>query len=160
MPPVVFQADSLGETDALGKALAEVLPGGAVVALSGTLGAGKTHLVQAVAAASGVDRRDVTSPTFVLVNEYYGRRPIYHFDAYRVKDDDEFLQLGPEEYFERQGLTFVEWAERVTACLPDERLEIRIAVLGGTSRRFEIAALSERYEEVLERLRQRLTEKN
>ncbi len=132
--------------------MAEALPDGSVVALSGTLGAGKTQLVQAVASASGVDLRDVTSPTFVLINEYRGRRPIYHFDAYRVKDDDEFIDLGPDEYFDGQGLTFVEWAERVERCLPAERLAVRIAVLSGTSRRFEIEAVGPRYEGVVQQL--------
>ena len=148
----VFQADSLADTAALGAALAEALPDGAMISLIGTLGAGKTQLVQAIAATHGVDRESVTSPTFVLVNEYPGRRPIYHFDAYRIKDDDEFLALGPEEYFDSDGLTFVEWADRVPACLPSERLEIRIEVLGDTARRFTIAAIGSRYEPVLERL--------
>ncbi len=152
MPPFVFRSDSLADTAALGAALAEALPDGSVVALSGTLGAGKTQVVQAVAAASGVDPRDVTSPTFVLLNDYHGRRPIYHFDAYRIKDDDEFLQLGPDEYFDGPGLTFIEWAERVERCLPAERLEVRITVLSDTSRRFEIEAVGQRYEEVVRRL--------
>jgi tRNA threonylcarbamoyladenosine biosynthesis protein TsaE len=156
MPALAFQSHSLADTAALGAALAEALPDGSVIALSGTLGAGKTLLVQAVAAASGVNPRDVTSPTFVLINEYRGRRPIYHFDAYRIRDDDEFLQLGPDEYFEGRGLTFVEWAERVAACLPRERLEIRITVLSDTSRRFDIEGIGQRYEEVVARLGQAL----
>jgi tRNA threonylcarbamoyladenosine biosynthesis protein TsaE len=147
-----FRSDSLTDTAALGSALAEVLPDGSVVVLSGTLGAGKTQLVQAVAAASGVNPRDVTSPTFVLINEYRGRRLIYHFDAYRIRDDDEFLQLGPEEYFDAGGLTFIEWAERVENCLPPERLEIRVGVLAETSRRFELTAVGKRYQAVLEQL--------
>ena len=66
-------------------------------------------------------REAATSPTFVLVNEYRGRLPIYHFDAYRLRDEDEFIELGPEEYFESDGVTFVEWADRVADCLPAER---------------------------------------
>ena len=77
-----------------------MLPDGTTVALCGTLGAGKTRLVQAIAEAAGVDRRDVLSPTFVLIQEYHGRRSIYHIDAYRLRDEDEFLALGPEEYFD------------------------------------------------------------
>ena len=89
---LTFTANNEHDTDRLGAALAEVLPPGTVVALIGTLGAGKTRLVQAVAAALGVPPGSVTSPTFVLVNEYTGGRlPIYHFDTYRLKDDDEFL---------------------------------------------------------------------
>jgi tRNA threonylcarbamoyladenosine biosynthesis protein TsaE len=110
-------------------------------------------LVQAIAEAGGVDRRSVVSPTFVLVQEYQGQRPIYHFDAYRLRDEDEFLALGPEEYFEAGGLTLIEWADRVTAELPAERLEIDIDVSGPDSREFQIVALGDRYCEVLERLK-------
>jgi tRNA threonylcarbamoyladenosine biosynthesis protein TsaE len=156
MAHFAFRSDGLADTGALGAALADALPDGSVVALSGTLGAGKTQLVQAVAAATGVNPRDVTSPTFVLINEYHGRRAIYHFDAYRIKDDDEFLQLGPEEYFDGQGLTFVEWAERVADCLPTERLEIQIAVLSDTARRFDVTAVGVGYESVVRRLSEQI----
>src|SRR5207302_9287486 len=118
-------------------ALARVLLPGTVVALIGPLGAGKTRLVQTVATALGVPAGSVTSPTFVLVNEYAGgRMPIYHFDTYRLKDDDEFLNLGPDEYFDSNGITFVEWADRVTRLLPAERLEITLEPTGETQRRF------------------------
>lgn len=156
MATFTYQADDLQGTAALGAALAEVLPPGSVVALQGTLGAGKTQLVQAVAEALGVARRDVTSPTFVLINEYAGRLPIYHFDAYRIRDDDEFLQLGPEEYFEGAGLCLVEWAERVAGCLPAEHLRVRIEVVGEASRRFQIEAVGVRYQPVVARLAARL----
>ena len=114
-----------------------MLPDGTTVALCGTLGAGKTRLVQAIAEAAGVDRREVLSPTFVLIQEYHGRRAVYHIDAYRLRDEDEFLALGPEEYFEGDGLVLVEWADRVDGCLPADRVEIRIEVTGPESRRFE-----------------------
>ena len=120
-----------------------------MIGLCGPLGAGKTRLVRALAEAAGVDPRLVLSPTFVLIHEYQGRLPIYHFDAYRLRDDDEFLQLGPDEYFDGGGWTFVEWADRVAACLPAERLEIRIEPTGITSRGFEITAIGERYEPVI-----------
>jgi tRNA threonylcarbamoyladenosine biosynthesis protein TsaE len=128
------------DTDRLGAALAEVLPPGTVVALIGTLGAGKTRLVQAVAAALGFPCDAVTSPTFVLVNEYrQGRMPIFHFDTYRLKDHDEFIALGPEEYFDSTGITFVEWADRVAGLLPADRVEITIEVTGDYSRQVSIA---------------------
>ena len=118
MPPFIFNAANEAATAALGHALADVLPPGTTVALCGTLGAGKTRLVQAIAEALGVDRRDVVSPTFVLIQEYRGRRTIYHIDAYRLRDEDEFQQLGPDEYFESDGLVLVEWADRVEGSLP------------------------------------------
>jgi len=138
-----FLAKSEEDTRRLGRALAEVLPAGTTVALVGTLGAGKTRLVQAIAEACGVPADTVVSPTFVLCQEYHGRRTVYHMDAYRLRDDDEFLQLGPEEYFESDGITLIEWADRVIDCLPPDRIEIHIKVAGQTSREFEIAALGE-----------------
>jgi len=153
---LIYDAAVETATAVLGVALADVLPNRTVVALFGTLGSGKTRLVQAIAAASGVDRREVVSPTFVLIQEYSGRRPIYHFDAYRLRDEDEFLQLGPEEYFQSEGLTLVEWADRVAGCLPPDRVEIHIEVTGDQSRRFEVVALGDRYADLIGRLRSRL----
>jgi tRNA threonylcarbamoyladenosine biosynthesis protein TsaE len=156
MSPFVFLSTSEADTERLGRALAEALVEGCVVALSGPLGAGKTRLVQAISAASGVDRRDVVSPTFVLVHEYRGTRPIYHLDAYRLADDDEFLQLGADEYFPPPNLVFIEWAERVARCLPADRLEITIVVLEGNGRRFEINARGTRSGRQVDALREKL----
>ncbi|MBX3414831.1 MAG: tRNA (adenosine(37)-N6)-threonylcarbamoyltransferase complex ATPase subunit type 1 TsaE [Pirellulales bacterium] len=151
-PSFTYDVQDQQGTDALGAALAGSLPDGSVVALIGTLGAGKTALVQAVAAAEGVARGVVTSPTFVLVNEYDGARKIYHLDTYRLADDDEFLGLGPEEFFDSAGLTFVEWADRFPACLPAARLEISIEVTGDQARRFCLLAHGSRYEPALAKL--------
>jgi tRNA threonylcarbamoyladenosine biosynthesis protein TsaE len=151
--PIVVETPDEAATVAIGRALAAALPPRSLVALIGPLGAGKTRLVQAVAEAAGVDPRQVISPTFVLIHEYQGRLPIYHFDAYRLRDEDEFLQLGPEEYFDRDGWTFIEWADRVANCLPRERLEIRIEPTGAASRRFEISAIGERYAVLVDTLR-------
>jgi tRNA threonylcarbamoyladenosine biosynthesis protein TsaE len=148
-----FTAHSEADTERLGVALAEVLRPGMVIGLLGTLGAGKTRLVQAVACGLGVADIDVTSPTFVLLNQYLqGTLPIYHFDAYRLRDDDEFLELGPEEYFEAGGITFIEWADRVLSCLPAERVEIKIDLRGETERQFAMSATTVELEQVLVRL--------
>jgi len=152
MDRFLYDATDEAATASLGAALESLLPDGSVVALCGTLGAGKTRLVQAIAEAAGVDRRSVVSPTFVLIQEYQGRRAIYHLDAYRLRGEDEFLQLGPEEYFERSGLTLVEWADRVEGCLPTERVEIHIEVTGPESRRFTILTRGDRYAELIPRL--------
>jgi tRNA threonylcarbamoyladenosine biosynthesis protein TsaE len=150
-----YEAGDERATAALGAALAEVLPEGTTVALCGTLGAGKTRLVQAIAAAAGVDRGQVLSPTFVLIQEYHGRRAIYHIDAYRLRDEDEFSALGPEEYFEGEGLILVEWADRVQGCLPADRIEVRIEVTGPESRRFEIVSRGPKHAETIRQLQRR-----
>lgn len=147
-----YDARDEQDTTRLGSALAQVLGPGSVVALIGPLGAGKTRLVQALAEALGVPRSECVSPTFTLIHEYQGRLPIYHFDAYRIKDDDEFLELGPDEYFYGSGITLVEWADRVESCLPAERLTIRIEPLGPTSRRIEMAGTGAAYDEAIEKL--------
>jgi tRNA threonylcarbamoyladenosine biosynthesis protein TsaE len=145
------------DTERLGAALADVLPPGTVVALVGTLGAGKTRLVQAVTAALGVPRDAVTSPTFVLVNEYrQGRLPVFHVDTYRLKDDDEFLCLGPEEYFESNGITLVEWADRVAHLLPADRIEITLEVTGDTTRRVTIAGTGANSSQLVDRIASRV----
>ena len=103
----------LAATEAFGRRLGSLLFPGAVVALIGPLGAGKTHLARAVAAGLGVpDPRVVTSPTFVLIQEYAGRLPVYHFDAYRLRGESDLSELGVHEYFEGDGVCLVEWADR------------------------------------------------
>lgn len=152
-----FLAHNEADTDRLGAMLADVLEPGTVIALVGTLGAGKTRLVQAVAAALGNPRDEITSPTFVLVNEYLaGRMPVYHFDTYRLKDEDEFLELGPEEYFAGQGITFVEWADRFAALLPESYLKIEIASVGETEREFTISAVGKEYDRAIASLQARI----
>lgn len=149
-----FVAKREQDTERLGAALADVLPAGTVIGLVGPLGAGKTRLVQAVATSLGLQTGRVTSPTFVLVNEYHGGRlPVYHFDTYRLKDEDEFLNLGPDEYFESAGLTFVEWADRVSALLPPDRLEITIDVANDPERSFILQGKSIQIEDLVDRIK-------
>lgn len=149
---LTFTARSLAETDRLGTALASVVPPGTTIALCGTLGAGKTRLVQAIAATCGVPRESVVSPTFVLVQQYEGTRTLYHLDAYRIADDDEFLQLGVDEYFDSDALVLVEWADRVADCLPPQRLEIDIEVAGETERTFRIREIDSSDRDLITRL--------
>lgn len=150
--PLVFHAHTLADTDRLGAVLAETVPAGTTIALSGTLGAGKTRLVQAMASALGVPRETVVSPTFVLCQEYHAARSIYHLDAYRIADDDEFLQLGVEEYFDSPALVCIEWAERVERCLPRAYLQIDFRVAAGEEREISITAHGESLAAVVEQI--------
>lgn len=107
-----------------------------VVGLVGTLGAGKTSLVQAIARAAGIDSLDVTSPTFTLLQSHQGSIQIHHLDAYRVADEDEFLELGVEELFnDPQAWTLIEWADRVAAVMPRDTLWITMMVTDDPERR-------------------------
>lgn len=153
-----FRATGLDDTDRFGAALAELLPDGTTVCLSGTLGAGKTRLVQAIAAACGINRADVVSPTFVLCQHYSATRRFNHLDAYRIRDDDEFLELGVDEMFASDGITLVEWGERVRDCLPPDRVDIRIEVLGDTERLFCLTSRGDCSPELCARLQRRLGE--
>ena len=135
-----FISQSVQDTDRLGGLIAGVLKPGDVIGLQGALGAGKTRLVQAIAATLGTPPDGVTSPTFVLLNEYESDSlPIYHLDVYRLKDEDEFLELGPEEYFDGSGVTFVEWSDRVSELLPARITLIQIEIQEHEARRFLVS---------------------
>ena len=152
MKTAIILSRSEADTERLGRRLGELLPAGSVVALDGPLGAGKTRLVQGLAAARGHDPLNVVSPTYTLVQEYRGPRPVYHFDVYRLRDDDEFVNLGPDEYFYGEGVTVLEWAEKVAACLPPERLQITIRPVDETTREFTLTAIGPAYEEIVANL--------
>lgn len=122
------------DTAELGRLLATNLPASCVVALDGTLGAGKTRLAQEIAVACGVPMEHVTSPTFTLWQTYQGTRTIHHLDAYRIQDEDEFDALGVEECFEADALTLIEWASRIQTCLPANRLTVQLDVTGENQR--------------------------
>lgn len=129
----------LADTDRLGEQVSAALVPGDVLSLSGPLGAGKTRLVQAIAKGLGIVRDQVTSPTFVLLNEYQsGRLPLYHFDVYRLRDEDEFYELGPEEYFAGDGVCLLEWGDRVGHLLPPQTSHVTIEVLGAEERLIRI----------------------
>lgn len=107
-----IKTKNVGETEAAGAAFAKTLVSGAVVAMYGDLGAGKTAFVRGMAIGLGSESR-VTSPTFTIVNEYDGRLPIFHFDMYRLGSADELFDIGWEDYLARGGICVVEWSENV-----------------------------------------------
>src|SRR5262249_49964532 len=96
------------------------------------------------------DSRVVNSPTFVLIQEYSGQLPIYHFDAYRLKNSGEFVDLGAHEYFEGKGVCLVEWADRVEDVLPKDHLRITMQITGDTSRRIIREGGGARYEALVD----------
>ncbi len=112
------------ETVRLGHKLASVLEKGDVISLSGQLGAGKTIFVKGV--ASGLEvKEEIVSPTFLLLRTYQGKLPLYHFDAYRIKNKNEFNEIGLEEFLFGEGVSVIEWGEKVKPVLPKEFLDIK-----------------------------------
>lgn len=149
----IIKTSSPEETAGVGEKLALLLRAGDVICLNGDLGAGKTRFAQGVACGLGV-AGPVTSPTFTLINEYQGRLPLYHMDVYRLTGPLEMEDLGYEEYFYSDGVTLVEWAERVEELLPGERLDIYIkrGTGGEESREISAAPRGERYRLLVEEL--------
>ena len=132
-----FFSTSEQETEELGRRLAETLKGGAVVAMYGDLGAGKTAFVRGMARGLGLNCR-VSSPTFTIVNEYLGERELIHFDMYRLSGADELFDIGWEDYLNRGAVCAVEWSEKVEDAFYGDEIVVRIEKLGDTRRKITI----------------------
>ena len=130
-----FTSHSVQETRGFAATFATDLKPGDIVTLEGELGAGKTEFVRGVCEALGIGPESVSSPSFTLVNEYRGGLlPIFHFDAYRIKSAAEFFELGYEEYFDADGVCFVEWPERIESLLDDQVIGLKFEHKGPSER--------------------------
>ena len=136
----VFVSENERETEALGARLAKAIPGGAVVAMYGELGAGKTAFVRGMAEGLGLNCR-VSSPTFTIVNEYLGERELIHFDLYRISGEDELFEIGWEDYLSRGAICAVEWSENVPGAFYGDEITVRIRKTGETRREIEIGGI-------------------
>lgn len=136
-----LELSSLKRTEEFGKVLGNIVEPGDVITLQGPLGAGKTALTQAIARGLGVDPNIyITSPTFSLLHEYQGRTPLYHMDLYRLTGEDEIESLGFLEYFSGNGVTVIEWPERLGVLMPTERLNVELVISGESSRTANLTA--------------------
>lgn len=145
---ISLKSGSTAQTEALGAQLAANFFPGAFVALYGELGAGKTALARGI--GKGLGTTDVTSPTFTIVQEHECRLPLFHFDAYRLKDERELLDIGFEDYLLSGGVILMEWPERVPGLLPAERLDITIAGSADELRDIQLRPYGKRYELLLQ----------
>lgn len=146
----MISLNNLEETEKFGLFLGENLRPGDVVCLNGDLGAGKTTLTKSIAKGLGIDDY-VTSPTFTIVNEYYGKIDLYHIDTYRLDDMVDVDYLGFDEYFYSDGVTIVEWAEKIRDTLPEEYMEINIKS-HDDKRDLDINYVGNRFDELKEKL--------
>ena len=132
-----FIVKTEAETIELGKKIGRYLKKGDIIALDGTLAAGKTYLTKGIALGLGI-KEDVTSPTFTLISEYSGRLHLYHMDVYRLDSVEEFLDLGTEEMLYGEGVCVIEWSEKVKSVLPSNTIYINIIVNKDNSRKIII----------------------
>lgn len=129
------------DTKKIGEDLGKRLKKGDIIGLVGELGSGKTCLVQGIMKGLGVEIGSVTSPTFVLINEYKGRFPVYHFDLYRLNTIKEVIDLGYEEYFYGDGVTVIEWADKIEKLLPKDCIRVYMKIVGEDEREIDIKGL-------------------
>jgi len=154
---LVLESHTAGQTKKLGKLIGQFLKPGSLVALSGELGSGKTEFIRGLARGLGVDKSYyVSSPSFVLINEYPGRIPLYHLDLYRLSQYRDFEEIGLEDYLNSNGVTTIEWAEKATRFLPSELMWIDIRWVGPKSRHITLRATGRHNVQVLEIIRKKL----
>jgi tRNA threonylcarbamoyladenosine biosynthesis protein TsaE len=124
-----------------------LLEAGSVIALIGELGCGKTLLTRGICAGLGVPLRQVNSPTFIMVNEYRGRLPVFHMDLYRLGSIDDGFDIGIMDYLSRagSGVIIIEWAEKILSLLPADLLKIDFQILSARKRRIAFSASGGRF---------------
>jgi len=143
-------SDSEKMTLHIGLKMSGKLKKGSIVCLEGPLGAGKTVIAKGIALGLGIDSDKVISPTFVLLREYEGKMPLYHFDLYRLNTPQDIVNLGYEEYLYGEGISVIEWAEKLERLIPHEFLRVRL--MAGTQpnkRILEFSSYGDYYKDVL-----------
>jgi tRNA threonylcarbamoyladenosine biosynthesis protein TsaE len=150
-----FISNSPSATLALGEKMGERLQQGSIITMTGELGCGKTLLTRGICAGLGVPLRQVNSPTFVLVNEYRGRMPVFHMDMYQLGVAADAVELGFFDYLARaqSGVMIIEWAEKITAVLPDDCLDIKFEILSARKRQLEFSAPENKFAALFKKLR-------
>lgn len=134
---LTFITHSPEETIALGEKIGSKLVKGDVIAMQGTLAAGKTTITKGIAKALGINET-ITSPTFCLISEYYGKMPLYHMDVYRLEGGEDFVNLGTDDMIYGDGVSIIEWSEKIMNELPKRTIIMKITPQDDGSRKIEI----------------------
>ncbi len=137
---LVVKTKDTKETENLGRRIGEKLKKGDVVSLRGSLGAGKTVIAKGIARSLGICEA-IVSPTFTIVQEYDGREKLYHLDIYRLSGEDEFESMGGEEFLYPDGITLIEWSEKIDSMLPDSTIYIDVTINDDLTRSISIRGL-------------------
>ena len=134
---LTFKTSSAEETIELGKKIGKLLKKGDIIAMQGTLAAGKTTITKGIAAALGITET-ITSPTFCLISEYQGTMPLYHMDVYRLDGTEDFINLGTDDMLYGDGVSIIEWSEKIMDELPSNTIVLKITPQDDGSRLIEI----------------------
>ncbi len=150
-----FFSNSPAATLALGKKIGERLLPGIIIALTGELGCGKTLLTRGICTGLGVPLRQVNSPTFVLVNEYQGRLPVFHMDLYRLEGIADGFEIGIMDYFSRaaNGVLIIEWAEKVISLFPSDLLRVEFDIISTRKRRIVLSSVAAKFASLFKELK-------
>lgn len=142
---LTFYTKSAEETISLGKKIGSKLKKGDIIAMQGTLAAGKTTITKGIAQSLGISE-DITSPTFCLISEYYGKMPLYHMDVYRLDGTEDFINLGVDDMLYGDGVCIIEWSEKIMDELPKNTIILRIMQQEDGSRKIELENFNENIE--------------
>lgn len=142
---LTFFTHSADETTALGYQIGKKLKKGDIIAMQGTLAAGKTTITKGIAQALDISE-EITSPTFCLISEYYGKMPLYHMDVYRLDGTEDFINLGVDDMLYGDGVCIIEWSEKIMDELPKNTIILRILPQDDNSRKIEIENFNETIE--------------
>ena len=142
---LTFFTHSADETTTLGYKIGKKLKKGDIIAMQGTLAAGKTTITKGIAQALDISE-EITSPTFCLISEYYGRMPLYHMDVYRLDGTEDFINLGVDDMLYGDGVCIIEWSEKIMDELPKNTIILRILPQDDNSRKIEIENFNETIE--------------
>jgi tRNA threonylcarbamoyladenosine biosynthesis protein TsaE len=157
---ISLKTRSFGETQSLAEKIGALLPAGVVIALTGDLGSGKTTFVQGLARGLQVPAEYyITSPTFTLINEYPGRLPLHHVDLYRIGHPEEADDIGLFDMMHGDGVTVIEWAERIQSELPEKKLQIHFEMSDWQSRKMTLIATGSVAVTMLKRIAKKVEEK-
>ena len=147
----------MNQTLGIGRKIARKLQAGDIICLFGQLGSGKTVLTKGIASGLGIKKSEVISPSFVLIRQYTKAKiPLYHFDLYRLKQPKDILCLGYEEYLYDEGITVIEWADRLEGFLPVEYLKIEINIKEKNRRVFQLEGFGKYYKGLVSKVKELL----
>ena len=147
-----YKLYSENETMKLAQSFSKFLRSGDIICLMGDLGAGKTTFIKGVAKGLNINPNIVSSPTYVLMNEYKGKFPLYHFDLYRLNDMQEIIDIGYDEFLYGQGVSALEWAEHLKGLMPKQYLQVKIDHLKPAGRKIRLSYKGIYYKEVFKKI--------